>query len=166
MKVTMFWFFLNGKGGMWGGGGVPTRWARYYFEGGCEIAEHCRSDGDSCGMTGGRVVVAVGWVAVAMIEVPRLCGSEVVPPWLNLILEDLWIMRRDLWGNLSIIFSNEQPTVRQGLNYSLNNIVYLKWCNTLNMNIKVGLVGCDSTKLLNWKDLFFQNLSRKTISHS
>ena len=59
------------------------------FEGGCEIAEHCRSDGDSCGMTGGRVVVAVGWVAVTMIEVPRLCGSEVVPPWLNLILEDL-----------------------------------------------------------------------------
>ena len=61
------------------------------------------------------------------------------------------------------LFSNEGPTVRQGLNYHLSNSSYLSQTNILNINIKVGF---DSRKLLNWIDLLFSEFIQKKLSHN
>ena len=137
----------------------PTRGPVFFDHGWMGDGSLQRHDWDGWGVTGERMVVAICGRPQPWVEGPRLHGSEVVPPWCVLccyveIMRGVWN-----WGE---IFSNERPTVRQDLNYYLNNKSYLKWSNNLNMNIKVG---GDSSKLLNWIDLFFQNLFRKNISH-
>ena len=101
-----------------------TRGAGYLFRRRVRDSSSQRFIGDGWGVTGERIVFAVGGRPQPWIEGPRLHGLEVAPPWwwYYVVIEKMCDLKLKL--RRDYLFSNERPTVRQGLNYLWVNILF------------------------------------------
>ena len=124
-----------------------TQGAGYLFRRRVRDSSSQRSIGDGWGVTGERIVFAVGGRPQPWIEGPRLHGLEVAPPWWCIRWCCYWKKIMGWFEARLFIFKwTTNGQTRSELSLS-KHLIYLRWNNILNINIKVGF---DSSKLLNW----------------